>query len=49
MAIVSLKKLPKLNNLIFEVRKDQEKRIVEELKGLKSFNNIKVYREAVRK
>ena len=45
MTIISLKTLPKLKILHYQVKKEKEQRIVEEVKSLEFLNNTKVLRE----
>ena len=45
MTIISLKTIPRLRVLQYQVKKDKEMRIVEELRGLEYLNNTKVLRE----
>ena len=49
MTIISLKTLPKLKSLQYQVKKEKEKRIGEELKGLEYLNNTRIFREKVKK
>jgi hypothetical protein len=45
MTIISLKTLPRLKILHYQVKKEKEQRVVEEVKSLEYLNNTKVLRE----
>lgn len=49
MTIISLKTLPRLKKLNYQIKKDKEKRIAEELKSLEFLNNTRIYREKAKK
>lgn len=45
MTIISLKTLPKLKTLQYQVKKEREPRIMEEIKSLEFLNNTRIIRE----
>ncbi len=45
MTIISLKTMPMLKVLRYQVKKEKEKRIMEEIRTLEFLNNTKVIRE----
>lgn len=45
MTIISLKTMPRLKILKYQVKKEKEKRIIEEIKTLQYLNNTKIIRE----
>ncbi len=49
MTILSLKTLPKLRKLSYQVKKEKEKRVGEELKTLEFLNNTRIIREKAKK
>jgi hypothetical protein len=49
MTIISLKTLPRLKKLSYQIKKDKEKRVGEEIKSLEFLNNTRIIREKAKK